>query len=525
MCVSNVPFIDLIQKLYKMSPSEIAILILVFLTFLWSLIRLINASSRQSRKLPPGPTALPIIGNLHMLGDLPHRSLQNLAKKYGPIMSMRLGFIPTIVVSSPKTAELFLKTHDTIFASRPKLQASEYMAYGTKAMALTEYGPYWRRIRKLCTLQLLCPSKIEGFAPLRREEVGLLVQSLKVAAEAGEVVDFSEKVGELVEGITYRMVLGRKNDDMFDLKGIIEEALFLTGAFNISDYVPFLSPLDLQGLTKRMKRVSKTVDQLLEKIIQDHEQVSRSEVQGNHHKDFVDVLLSSIHQPLNPNDEEVYMLERTNVKAILLDMIAGAFDTSATAIVWTLAELLRHPKVMKRLQEELQSVIGMDRMVEESDLPKLDYLSMVVKESLRLHPVAPLLVPHQSMEDITVDGYHIPKKSRVFINIWTIGRDPSVWSDNVEEFYPERFMNNNVDLRGHDFQLIPFGSGRRGCPAMQLGLTTVRLVLGNLLHCFNWELPSGMLPKDLDMTEKFGLSLSKAKHLLAMPTCRLYNGS
>ncbi|KAM1098502.1 hypothetical protein ACFX19_016004 [Malus domestica] len=271
-----------------------------------------------------------------------------------------------------------------------------------------------------------------------------------------------------------------------------------------------------------MKRISKTVDQLLEKIIQEHEQVSRSEqVQGNHRKDFVDVLLSLIHQPLNPNDEEVYMFERTNAKAILLDMISGSFDTSATTIVWTLAELFRHPKVMKCLQKELQSVVGMDQMVEESDMPKLDYLSMVVKESLRLHPVAPLLLPHQSMEDITVDGYHIPKKSRVFINIWTIGRDPNVWSDNVEEFYPERFMNSNVDLQGHDFQLIPFGSGRRGCPAMQLGLTTVRLALGNLVHCFNWELPTGMLPQDLDMTEKFDISLSKTKHLLAMPTHRL----
>ncbi|CAN6584932.1 unnamed protein product [Malus baccata var. baccata] len=231
----------------KMSPSEITILILVFLTFLWSLLHiLINASSRQSQKLPPGPRALPIIGNLHMLGNLPHRSLQNLAKKYGPIMSMRLGSKTTIVVSSPKAAELFLKTHDTIFASRPQVQASKYMSYGTKAMGFSEYGPYWRHVRKLCTLQLLSPSRIEAFAPLRREEVGLLMQSLKVAAEAGEVVDLSEKVGELVVGITYRMVLGRKNNDMFDLKGIIEEVMFLSGAFNIGDYVPFLIPLDLQ---------------------------------------------------------------------------------------------------------------------------------------------------------------------------------------------------------------------------------------------------------------------------------------
>ncbi|PQQ11203.1 cytochrome P450 CYP736A12 [Prunus yedoensis var. nudiflora] len=139
------------------------------------------------------------------------------------------------------------------------------MSYGTKGMAFTEYGPYWRHIRKLCTLQLLCPSKIEAFAPLRREEVGLFVRSLKKAAAAGEVVDLSEKVGGLVEDITYRMVLGRKNDDMFNLKGTVEETLFLAGAFNIGDYVPFLSPLDLQGLAKRMKRISKTIDQLFER--------------------------------------------------------------------------------------------------------------------------------------------------------------------------------------------------------------------------------------------------------------------
>ena len=278
-----------------------------------------------------------------------------------------------------------------------------------------------------------------------------------------------------------------------------------------------------QGLKKRLKNVSKTIDQLLEKILDEHEQVSKTKSgkQGQH-KDFVDVLLSLMNQPLNPNDEQVYYLDRTNVKAILLDMIVAAFDTSATAIIWSLAELLRHPRIMKNLQEELRTVVGMDRMVEESDLPNLSYLSMVVKESMRLHPVAPLLVPHESIEDITIDGYDIPKKSRIIINFWSIGRDPNIWSENAEEFYPERFMNNDIDLRGHDFRLIPFGSGRRGCPGMQVGLNTVRLVLAQLVHCFYWELPNGMLPKDLDMTEKFSLSTSKAQHLLAKPICRLH---
>ncbi|PRQ25127.1 putative flavonoid 3'-monooxygenase [Rosa chinensis] len=503
----------------RMSPSTIMTILLVLLTCLWSLI---SASSKSKhRKLPPGPRSLPITGNLHMLGNLPHRSLQQLAKKYGHIMSIRLGNVSTIVVSSPQAAELFLKTHDTNFASRPKIQASEYLSYGTKGMAFSQYGPYWRHMRKLCTLHLFCPAKMEAFRPLRKEELGVLVRKLKRAAEEGGVVDVSEKIGVMNEDITYRMVLGCKRDDRFDLKAIVKETFFLTGAFNISDFVPSLAALDIQGLTKRLKKVSKTIDQLLEKIIDEHEQVANTRTGKQGHKDFVDVLLSLTNQQLNPNDEQVYFLDRTNVKAILLDMITAAFDTSAASIVWSLAELLRHPRIMKNLQEELQSVVGMDRMVEESDLPKLDYLSMVVKESFRLHPVAPLLIPHESIEDITIDGYDIPKKSRIIVNIWSIGRDPNVWSENVEEFYPERFMNSNIDLRGHDFQLIPFGSGRRGCPGMQLGLTTVRLVLAQLVHCFNWELPNGLVPQDLDMSEDFGLSLSKAKRLLAKPTYRL----
>ncbi|XP_050376947.1 cytochrome P450 CYP736A12-like [Argentina anserina] len=503
-----------------MDPSTIIAILLALLTCLWSFISALSKPKHQ--KLPPGPRPLPIIGNLHKLGKLPHRSLQLLAKEYGDIMFIRLGNVPAIVVSSPKAAELFLKTHDTNFISRPKMQATEYMSYGSKGMILSQYGSYWRHMRKVCTLQLFCPAKLEAFAPLRKEELGGLVRKLKKASEEGGVVNVSELIGAMNENITYRMLLGCTTDDRFDLKVIVEEMLLLIGAFNIADFVPSLAAFDIQGLTKRLKIISKQIDQLLEKIVDDHEQVARTKngKQGRH-EDFVDVLLSLMNQPLNPNDEQVVHLDRANVKAILLEMIAAAFDTSATAIIWTLAELLRHPRIMKNLQEELQNVVGMNRMVEEFDLPKLDYLNMVVKESMRLRPVAPLLVPRESINDISINGYHIPKKSRIIVNVWSIGRDPIVWSENAEEFYPERFVDNNIDLRGHDFQLMPFGSGRRGCPGMQLGLTTVRLVLAQLVHCFNWDLPHGLLPQALDMSEKFGLSTSKAEHLLAKPTSRL----
>ncbi|KAK7280860.1 hypothetical protein RIF29_08393 [Crotalaria pallida] len=507
-----------------MLPETIAIppimLLIVIFIFILSASLLHPKQRHHGRNHnPPGPKALPIIGNLHMLGKLPHRNLQSLSTKYGPIMSLKLGQVPTIVVSSPKTAELFLKTHDIVFASRPKTQVAHTLTYGNKGIVHTKYGTYWRNVRKLATLQLLSASKVEMFAPLRRQELGLLVKSLEKAAASCEVVDLSVLVGELIENITYKMVFGASKDDRFDLKGIIHEVMDLVGVFNLADYVPWLGAFDLQGIGKRLNKVSKACDQALEQIIKDHEHNDQKSLQN---KSFVVILQSLMNQPMDPHDEhDEHVIDRTNIKAILLDIIAGAFDTSTTVVEWAMSELLKHPTKMKKLQIELENVIGLNRNVEETDLQKLSYLNMVVKETLRLHPVVPLLVPRESLEDVTIDGYYIKKRTRIIINAWAIGRDPKAWSDNANMFYPERFEDGNIDVRGLDFRLIPFGSGRRGCPGIQLGLVTVKLVLAQLVHCFDWELPLGMSIDDLDMTEKFGLSTPRSKHLLIRPTYRL----
>lgn len=269
----------------------------------------------------------------------------------------------------------------------------------------------------------------------------------------------------------------------------------------------------------RSKAISKRIEEALDKIIGEHEE--NKSIKRKEKMDFIDVMLSLLDNQNDDEQQQSYKMYKANMKAILLDMIAGAFDTSKTIIEWCLSELLRHPKTMSRLQKELDNIVGKQRMVEETDLNKLTYLDMVIKESFRLHPVGALLL-HESMEDIIINGYYIPKKSRVMINVWAIGRDPMVWSDNAEEFIPERFARSEgVDLRGHDFRLLPFGSGRRGCPGMQLGLTNVQLIIAQLVHCFNWELPDGMLPKDLDMTEQMNLVLHRANHLFAKPTYRL----
>ncbi|XP_056170222.1 cytochrome P450 CYP736A12-like [Syzygium oleosum] len=499
-----------------METSPLALLSTILLIALYFFFH--HLRRRNAPKLPPGPPPLPVIGNLHQLGNLPHRSLHSLAKSYGPIMFLRLGNKPTVVVSSPEAAKLVLKTHDSIFSSRPSVNALHHMSYGNKGMAFAESGAYWRGLRRLCMLQLLSPAKVESFAPMRREELGRMVVRVRAAAAAREAVDVSAEVGQLIGDLACRMILGCSTRDKFNLKPVIHEALNLAGAFNLADYVPLLGALDLQGMTRRAKAVNRAMDKVFEDIIREHEEDTTGKYKG----DFIDTLLAGMGHPINSSqDEQVHIMGRTNVKAIALDMIAASYESSSTAIEWALSELIRNPRMMKHLKKELEAVVGLGRTVEESDLPKLNYLDMVVKESFRLYPPGPLLIPHESTEDIEISGYYIAKRTRVIVNAWALGRDTNAWAENAEEFFPERFASSGVDVKGRDFQLIPFGSGRRGCPGMNLGLVNTRLVLAQLVHCFDWELPEGTSPNELDMSEDFGLSMPRAKHLILRPSYRL----
>ncbi|KAL1567983.1 cytochrome P450 71AU50-like [Salvia divinorum] len=210
--------------------------------------------------------------------------------------------------------------------------------------------------------------------------------------------------------------------------------------------------------------------------------MKRGEEKGS--EDFVDTMMA-----IMESGKAAFEFDRRHIKAMLLDLLITGTDTSATAIEWAMSELMKHPTVMKKLQQELELVVGLDQMVDESHLNKLEYLDCVVKEALRLHPVVPLLIPHESMEDCELQ---------------------------------ERFIGSEIDLRGRHFELIPFGSGRRGCPGLQLGLTVVKLLVAQLAHCFEWELPIGMKPDDIDMSEHFGLVTARAKHLMAIPRYGLH---
>ncbi|KVI04939.1 hypothetical protein Ccrd_016737 [Cynara cardunculus var. scolymus] len=470
------------------------------------------------KKLPPGPFPLPIIGNLHLLGNLPHRALHKLSRKYGSIMSIRLGSINAVIVSSPDAAKLFLGTHDAIFASRPEVQLSKYLYHGNKGILLSEYGEYWRNIRKFCVTELLSPVKINGFAGMRKEEIGWMVEEIRVASMTHQVVDLNKMVGSLIEGMTCRMLFGKKNDERFVFRRIIDEFAVVLGTVNLADFVPMLQHFDLQGLTRRFKSLVKDIDEMLDTLITEHEEYSLTRIQRSDQMNFIDILLSVKNKYSVTHENLSKTIDRSTMKAILVDMVAGIIDTSKTSIEWVLSALIKHPRVMNKLQKELASIVGDKQMVEETDLAKLSYLHMVVKETFRLYPVAPLLMPRESTEDIVINGYYIPKKTQVLVNVWAFGHDPQVWTENCAEFLPERFLHKEIDFRGPGFELLNFSAGRRGCPAMNFGLLNVYLAVSNLVHCFDWVLPDGTSHIDLDMNEKFVSTMAKVKPLLAIPT-------
>lgn len=196
-------------------------------------------------------------------------------------------------------------------------------------------------------------------------------------------------------------------------------------------------------------------------------------------------------------------------------MFAAGTDTTFITLDWGMTELITNPKVMKKAQDEVRRVVGERSAVLESDLHQLHYLKAVIKEIFRLHPPAPVLVPRESMEEVIIEGYEIPSKTRFFVNAWAIARDPESW-ENPEVFDPDRFMGSSIDFKGQDFELIPFGAGRRGCPAIIFADATVELALAQLLHSFDWELPHGVEVKDLDMTEVFGITMHRINELIVV---------
>lgn len=458
-------------------------------------------------KLPPGPWQLPFIGNIHQLvGSLPHHILKDLASKYGPLMSLKLGEVSAVVVSSAEIAEEIMKTHDINFADRPYLLSGELLAYNSSDILLSPYGEYWRQMRKITTLEVFSSKSVQKFQPIRREEVTNLIKF--ISQNEGSAINITQALFSLTTGVTARAVLGKKLKDTEAFASFLRETVELSSGFGVADMFPSFKFLHvISGVKRALEKLHKNMDRILENIINEHRD-RKSEVE---HQDLVDVLLSIQKQGhVEPS------LADNKIKAIILGIVSAGSETSSITMTWAISEMLKNPKVMEKAQAEVREVFGGSENFDETRLNGLNYLKMVVKETLRLHPPAPLLIPRECREQCQINGFNIPVKTKIFVNAWAIGRDPRFWAD-AESFKPERFQNSSVDFKGTDFEFTPFGAGRRICPGMLFSLPVMLLPLAQMLYYFDWKLSDGLKNEELDMTEAYGVTCGRKYDLCAVP--------
>lgn len=358
---------------------------------------------------------------------------------------------------------------------------------------------------------------LENWANVRANELGHMLKSMSEMSREGERVVVAEMLtfamaNMIGQVILSKRVFAKKGAEVNEFKDMVVELMTVAGYFNIGDFIPLLAWLDLQGIERGMKNLHKKFDALLTKMFDEHKETSY-ERKGK--EDFLDVVMA------NRDNSEGERLSTTNIKALLLNLFTAGTDTSSSAIEWALAEMMKNRRILKKAQAEMDQVIGRNRRLLESDIPNLPYLRAICKETFRKHPSTPLNLPRISNEPCEVNGYYIPKNTRLSVNIWAIGRDFDVWEKPLE-FNPERFLsgkNVKIDPRGNDFELIPFGAGRRICAGTRMGIVMVEYILGTLVHSFDWKLPNDVI--DLNMEEAFGLALQKAVPLQAMVTPRL----
>ncbi|KAE8802362.1 flavonoid 3',5'-hydroxylase 1-like [Hordeum vulgare] len=498
-------------------------------TFLCLLLHLAlrrSLNRRSSSRLPPGPPGLPILGALPFVGPAPHAGLAALARKHGPVMYLRMGTCGVVVASSPSAARTFLKALDARFANRPAVASAADITYGRQNMVFADYGPKWKLMRKLASVHLLGPRAVADWARVRRDEAGRVLRGMKEAAEVtGRAVVVPEvlvcALANIVGQITVsRRVFDAQGDESSSYKEMIVSLLTGTGLFNISDFVPALSWMDLQGVQARLRRVHRQFDGLITKLLAEHAATAEERARDGR-LDFVDRLRASSDDGGDGEEGDGETITEVNIKGLIFDMFTAGTDTSSIIVEWAMAEMINNPSIMARAQEEMDRVVGRGRRLEESDIANLPYLQAICKEAMRLHPSTPLSLPHFSFEECEVDGHHVPANTRLLINIWAIGRDPAAWEDPLE-FRPERFMSGpaaKIDPMGNNFELIPFGAGRRICAGKLAGMVFVQYFLGTLVHAFEWRLPDG--EEKVDMAETFGLALPKAVPLKALVTPRL----
>ncbi|KAK9168655.1 hypothetical protein Syun_000795 [Stephania yunnanensis] len=491
--------------------DPLTLLLILFTLILFSLVfsfefkRYISA-----KKLPPGPFAFPFIGNtvLSLTEGQLHVALANLANKYGPLMMLKFGLVPPLMVASSHVAAMeILKAQDGACSGRNVAHSVQVPGYIQHSMVWADCTEHWKMVRKIWRTELFSTKMVDLQTSIREEKVRELLGFLR--RKEGQVVQLSDAIFGCIINVLGSIIFnqnvydyeGKVDDNEKGMKGMIRQLMVLAAKPNLPDFYPVFGPLDLQGIRRTTTECVKRMNEYWGGIVKE-----RRASKEHSRNDFLDVLIGAD-------------FSNAQIDALLLEIFGPGSDTSSCTIEWAMSELIRNPTKLLKLQEELNRVIGQSKEVKESDLENLPYLHACIKETLRLHPPVAFLLPHRATETCEVMNYTIPKDSQIFVNTYSIQRDREVWEEPLV-FKPERFLNSSVDYQGNDFHYIPFGAGRRICPALNMASRATRFILASLIHNFEWSLPNGMKPSELDMRDAFVLVLAKTVPLSVVPRAR-----
>ncbi|XP_020887921.1 cytochrome P450 705A5 [Arabidopsis lyrata subsp. lyrata] len=451
--------------------------------------------------LPPSPPSLPIIGHLHLLlSTLTHKSLQKLSSKYGPFLHLRIFNVPVIFVSSASVAYEIFRAHDVNISFRGNPPVKESLLVGSSGFFTAPYGNYWKFMKKLMVTKLLGPQALQRSRGIRADELERFYKHLLDKARKNESIEIGKEAMKLINNSICKMFMGRscseENGEAERVRGLVTESTALTKKIFMANMLHrHLKKLGISLFKKEIMGVSCRFNEVLERILEEYEEK-----------------LGAAYRDKNAECK----ITRNHIKSLFVDLVVAGTDTSRHATQWTMAEIINKPAILDKLREEIDSVVGRTRLVQETDLPSLPYLQAIVKEGLRLHPPGPLFA-RTAREGCRVGGFYVPQNTPLVVNAYAMMRDPDTWEE-PNEFKPERFLGSGKEEeREHGLKYIPFGSGRRGCPGVNLAYILVGTAIGVMVQCFDWKIKGDKV----NMEEARGaLVLTMAHPLKCIPVAR-----